>query len=167
MTELMPELRKLMRGADVLVGHNVEFDVRMLLQSGVEARLLPALHLCTWCCARHLWPDAPKYSNQTLRYWKELDVRTDGPSHRALPDAAVTEALLLLMLNEHTPEHLIHLTTKPVLQSKVGFGKHRGTPWSRVDTGYLRWLLSPNRQPPFDDETRYAAQYWLTQRGQT
>lgn len=158
--KIIKPLRKHLSKADAVVGHNLEFDLRMLLQSGVPEDILPSAKLCTWCCARHLWPDAPGYANQTLRYWRELDLR-QGPTHRALSDAMVTDALLQNMLKEATPERLIELTATPVLQTKIMFGKHRDKLWSQVDAEYCRWLLHPQRQPPFNDEVRFAAAHWL------
>jgi exodeoxyribonuclease X len=150
--------------ADVLVGHNLEFDERMLLQSGIPQSMLPPYRLCTWRCARHLWPDAPGYGNQTLRYHFELDVQPNGPPHRALPDAIVTDALLRHMLKECSIERLIELTSTPVLQTKVGFGKYRGKLWSEVDLSYLQWLNNPQREPPFNEEIKYAVAHWIQQR---
>jgi exodeoxyribonuclease X len=153
-------LRECFAQADIIAGHNLAFDLRMLAQSGVPEDILPPAKVCTWICARHLWPDAPNYANQTLRYWRELNLKT-GPSHRALDDALVTDALMQNMLKEVTPQRLIELTALPVLQTKVAFGKHRGKLWSEIDINYCRWLLDPRRQPPFNDEVRFAAQHWL------
>jgi len=159
--QIMPLLKKHFSIADAIVGHSLAFDIRMLLQSGVSEAILPPSRICTWLCARHLWPDAPGYSNQTLRYWHNLEVELNGFPHRALPDAIVTDALMLYMLRENLPERLIELTTTPVLQTKVLFGKHRGKLWSEIDIQYYRWLLHPKRQPPFNEEVRYAAAHWL------
>lgn len=164
MDKVIPILKKHFKESNIIVGHNLEFDIRMLLQSGVPEKTLPAARICTWKCARHLWTDAPRYSNQVLRYFKELDVKVEGPMHRALPDALVTDALLVCMLKETTAEKLIELTSKVILQTKISFGKHRGSLWKDVDPSYLKWLLDPRRQPPFDAEVLHVAQYWLDQR---
>jgi DNA polymerase III epsilon subunit-like protein len=156
----MPALRQYLSGVHAIVGHNLAFDLRMLTQSGVPDDIIPKEKICTWCCARHLWPDAPGFANQTLRYWRELKIKT-GPSHRALADAMVTDALLARMLLECTPQKLIELTATPVLQTKVPFGKFRGKLWKDVDIDYCRWLLHPNREPPFNDEVKFAARHWL------
>jgi exodeoxyribonuclease X len=150
--------------ADVLAAHNLEFDVRMLLQSGMRDYDLPKMRICTWRCARHLWPDAPGYGNQTLRYHFNLNVHPNGPPHRALPDAEVTDALLQHMLKINTPERLIELTSTMILQTKVGFGKHKGKLWSEVDISYLYWLTRPHHDPPFDDEIKHIANHWIQQR---
>lgn len=159
-SEIIQPMREHLRGAYAVVGHNLEFDLRMLKQSGVPDDILPPKKICTWLCSRHLWPNAPGHANQTLRYWRDLDLIT-GSSHRALSDAFVTYALFLEMLWEASPDQLIELTETPVLQTKIMFGKHRDKLWSEVDASYCRWLLDPQRQPPFNDEVRFAARYWL------
>lgn len=158
--EVIQPLREHLGGADAIVGHNLEFDLRMLKQSGVPDEIIPLKRICTWLCAKHLWPNAPGYANQTLRYWREIDLKL-WPMHRALTDACVTDALLIEMLMEASPEQLIELTETPVLQTKIMFGKHRGKLWSEVEADYCRWLLDPQRQPPFADEVRFAARHWL------
>ena len=42
--------------------HNAPFDMKFLPELG-----LPVID--TLQCAKHIWPDAPKHSNQVLRYW--------------------------------------------------------------------------------------------------
>jgi len=160
MTDIMGSLHTYFAVADIVAGHNLAFDLKMLLQSGVPDNILPSAKVCTWICARHLWPDAPGYANQTLRYWRGIDIPPSA-THRALSDATVTDALLQNMLKEATPEKLIELTATPVLQTKVMFGKHRDKLWSDVDANYCRWILDRNRQPPFNDEVRFAAAHWL------
>jgi exodeoxyribonuclease X len=161
MQQIMPMLAKYLKAADTLVGHNLAFDEAMLLQSGVPESRLPRQRICTWKCARHIWPDSPGYGNQTLRYWQEIDVEPNGPPHRALPDAIVTDALMRRMLQEHRPERLIELTATPVLQTKVMFGKYRGKLWSEIEPRYLVWLLHPHRNPPFNEEVQYVARHWV------
>ena len=84
--------------------------------------------------AKHLWPDAPGYGNQVLRYWLELPVDSDCVPHRALGDAQVTAQLLLkeLALVDGSVERLLELTETPVLLKTVSFGKHRGQLWKDV-----------------------------------
>jgi exodeoxyribonuclease X len=148
----------LIRTADYVAGHFVDFDLRMLAQSGfVSARPM----VCTWRCAKHLWPDAPAYGNQVLRYWLELVVpRTKRPPHRAITDALTTATLLAEMLKTTPMESLTVLTQTPVLLTKVTFGQYRGQTWREVrlkDRGYLSWILRQD----FGDDERHTAEHWL------
>jgi exodeoxyribonuclease X len=148
----------LIRSADCVAGHFIDFDLRMLAQSGFDAA---KPRVCTWQCARHLWPDAPAYGNQVLRYWLSLAVpRAARPPHRALTDALTTATLLTEMLKTRTIYELFILTHSPVLMTSVKFGKYRGLTWREVrlrDRGYLSWILKQD----FGADERHTAEHWL------
>lgn len=147
-----------------LAAHNLGFDWRMLVQSGVAEHRLSSRRICTWRCAQHLYPDAPGHSNQVLRYYLDLRVPLikSLPPHRALPDAVVTAALLQKMLETETPDNLEALTKKPVMLKTVRFGKHKGTEWKNLDSGYLNWILSKD----FDADAHHTARTVLEGRRQ-
>jgi exodeoxyribonuclease X len=154
--------------ADVLVAHNAIFDKGFINKSN-NADLIDKPWVCTWRCARHLWPDSPSHSNQVLRYWlpdlnKELYVGDQTaimklPPHRALVDAWVTAHIFKRMLAERSIDELIDLSTKPVLERTCRFGMHYDKPWSQVPKSYLRWML--NQKPGFDEDVVYTAKYHL------
>lgn len=173
--------------AVIFCAHNAEFDRRLIEQS-VRASgwqglpILPELTIDTWVCARHLWPEAPGYGNQTLRYWLGLDERypemtkfleiMNLPPHRAAPDVVVTGYLLWHMLQENPADELLRLTETPVLQVTCNMPKHRGKTWAevaRVDPGYMRWMLDqgPEVKLPggaksgFDADTIHTLKYHL------
>lgn len=147
----------------VVVAHNAAFDQQFIQQ--LDEIMGSAPWICTWRCAMHIWPDAPSHSNQVLRYWLDLQVALppDLYPHRALYDTLVTEAILRRMLETHTLEELLHLTTQPVLLETCRFGKHRGTPWREVPRDYLQWVL---RQGDMDADVRHTAAHWLRPQGQ-
>lgn len=140
--------------------HNAEFD-QGVLPSVMRARNLigspqylvdgtqPSVDwIDTYRCAMHLWPDAPRYGNQVLRYWLGLDVsdmpeEAGGIVHRALYDTWCTAKMLLRMLETHTPEKLVELSGRPVdLSSRLmGFGKHGKLRWAECPRDYLRWIV--------------------------
>lgn len=135
----------------LVVAHNAEFDRGFL----PEFHALP--WLCTWRCARHLWPEAPSHSVQVLRYW--LGLKIDTPAelapHRALYDVVVTREILRVMLGVRTLQELIVLQDQPVMLTTIPFGKHRGQRWNTVPRDYLAWLL---RQPDLDRDVRHTAE---------
>lgn len=146
---------KVLRGT-VLAAHNMEFDFQFL-EPHVGS---DATRLCTYRCARHLYPDAPNYRNQTLRYY--LDCEPPGKylaklaPHRALYDAICTAYILAHMLVERTVDDLIELTGQPVLLKTVSFGQHRGALWEKVPRDYLRWILSKD----FDVDVVHTAKHY-------
>lgn len=134
------------------VAHNAEFDSRFLPVSGDW--------ICTWRCAKAIWPDSPSHSNQCLRYWLELfsepEIRA-MPPHRAMADAWVTAHVLLRMLEDHTPDQLLEITRAPLLLRTVHFGKWRGKRWEEVEKSYLDWILS--KQTDFDRDVVHTARH--------
>lgn len=121
--------------------HNSPFDMGFLPE-------LTRPWIDTLQCARHIWPDAPGYGNQVLRYWLGLEpdpALLEGLApHRALYDTAVTAELLRTMLRDHSAEELVRLSTTPLLLVTCNFKKYRGTPWSEVPRDYLRWMVREN-----------------------
>ncbi len=133
----------------ILVAHNAAFD-RQFLLLGAHWRWL-----CTKRVAMHIWPDAPNFKNQTLRYWRDLNVETFGlPPHRALGDALVTAALLRDQLaspefsgevgrHRWDVDEIIAWVDSPISLATWPFGKFFGQPIAAADTGYIEWALSP------------------------
>jgi exodeoxyribonuclease X len=125
------------------------------------ADYLPFRDVCTQQCAKHMWPDAPRYSNQVLRYYLDLAVpRLDYPPHRAPSDAVVTSSLIQRMLDYRTVPELVAMTTAPVLLKTCMIGQWRGRLWADVDPGMLRWILARD----FDDDVKHTCRFWLAQR---
>ena len=143
----------------ILVAQNNRFD---------EAFLRHVIGERTWIdtyrCAIRLYPDAPKHTNQVLRYLLKpegLIKELAEPSHRAGPDAYVTAHLLREMLKIASVDQLIAWSSEPALLSKVGFGKHFGLSWANVHGDYLRWVLGQD----MGEDVLFTARYWLEQRG--
>lgn len=143
---------------DVMVCHNLAFDVKMIEQTwpGIT---LPVRRICTWRSALHLYPSAQAHNLQYLRYYLNLHLNTKqyGLPHRALCDAFVTWHVLQRMLQTNSLESLIELTNRPVLLRTIRFGKHSGSLWSDVPKDYLKWVL----QQDFDEDTKHTAWHHL------
>lgn len=127
-----------MEAGDVFAAHNAKFE-RAFFGGGNFP------WICTLQCAKHIFPDAPGFSNQVLRYW--LGVDGDGmdadlamPPHRAGPDTLVTAFVLRRLIFATSVQRLIELTAEPVLLQSVTFGKHRGMKWSELPADYLQWI---------------------------
>jgi exodeoxyribonuclease X len=156
-----PTLEKHLSEHGTPVFHNAEFDVRMIKQTWPG--IVIASYICTYRVALHLWPDAPRHSNQVLRYWLGLEpkIKTNLPPHRALADAAVTAAILDKMMETVDEERMLELTTMSAVLHRVRFGKHVDWLWSDVPHDYLRWIL---RNGEFDHDVIYTAKHYLENR---
>ena len=142
-----------------LVAHSAKFERQWLTDELTGG--LP--FVCTYKCALRLWPDAPSHSNQSLRYWRKpagLDRAIAHVAHRAGPDAYVTAFHLRDMLALASLEQLVAWSAEPALQVRCRFGKHRGTPWSQLDDGFLRWVADRD----FDADTQFTVAHELRRR---
>src|SRR3972149_10195266 len=121
-------------GVFVFCAHNADFEKSFFNPEGSR-------WIDTYKCALRLWPDAPKHTNQVLRYF--LDGCDPGrlgmPPHRALPDCHVTALILIKCLELEDMEQLLAWSDAPPLLPRVPMGKHFGKPWSEVPTDYLEW----------------------------
>ncbi|GBQ86510.1 DNA polymerase III subunit epsilon [Asaia krungthepensis NRIC 0535] len=93
---------------DMLVAHHIAFERHFLTDAMTGG--LP--WLCTLRASQKLWPEAPRHTNQILRYWLGLDLdrHLASPAHRAGPDAYVTAHILMRQLALASPEELFRLT---------------------------------------------------------
>lgn len=123
-----------------LAAHRASFEQRWC----VPALTRGLAWICTYKCALRLWPDAPTYSNQGLRYWRRptgLDRQTSLPAHRAGPDAYVTAHHLRDMLALVPVETLIAWSAEPALLPRVPYGAYRGRVWRDLDSASLNSIL--------------------------
>jgi exodeoxyribonuclease X len=146
---------------EVFAAHNAPYD-RQFFGGGDTP------WICTRKVAMRLWPDAPNHQNQTLRYWLDIDGQYHfmpdraQPSHRAGPDTYVTAHLILKALEATTISQMVEWTNQPsLLPGAIQFGKHRGTPWSKVVPSYLDWIVKQN---DMDADVKFTARHWLNRR---
>jgi exodeoxyribonuclease X len=164
----------------VYVAHNAEFDRAMLEAAGFP----PGRWLCTWRLAMHVWPLAPSYKNEALRYWLGYDTlpwekgaAPAGQTHRAAHDVAVTALVLSRMLldieelavgafSENSTDALIAWADSPVLLTgKMGFGKHGDLTWPEVGAmhvDYLQWMIREEKKKPgsWDKDKLHTAKHY-------
>ena len=142
-----------------LVAHSCAFERQFITESVTGA--IP--WICTYKVAMHVWPDAPRHSNQVLRYWRNLnlDNALAMPPHRAGPDAWVTAHLLADLAQHVTIDQMVAWTKEPRPMPKLTFGKHRGQTWEQVPGDYLDWML---RQVDMDGDTVWHARQEILRR---
>ncbi len=144
---------------DALVAHNCAFERQFI----TKATTGDIPWICTHKVAMHVWPEAPRHSNQVLRYWRGLVLDKDlaMPPHRAGPDAWVT-AHLLADLARYAPfDQMVSWTKEPRPMPNLTFGKHKGTLWGQVPIDYLEWML---RQTDMDQDVLWHARQEVRRR---
>lgn len=129
-------------GVEIFAAHNADFERQFFSRPGVR-------WIDTYKCALRLWPEAPKHTNQVLRYYLEgCDPGSLGmPPHRALPDCQVTARILIRCFEKEGIEQLVAWSDEPPLLPRVPLGKHRDKPWSEVPTDYLEWAVKQDFEP--------------------
>ena len=152
-----------MVGVIAFAAHNIKTEKSLI--SGDLTRGLP--WICTYKNAVRLWPDMASHSNGSVRYHlnpEGLDRAMAFPPHRALPDSYVTAHILLEQLKLESWADLASWSNKPVLTPRCRIGKWRGdgkgTPWTEVDSGFLRWVLDKD----FSEDDLFTARWHLDQR---
>lgn len=149
----------------IIFAHNAAFD------SGFIPELRARRWLCTKRLAQHVFPDAPAFNNQVLRYWLGHDkISLEGKlPHRAAADIIVTEAILWSEVDEYLQhngddlEAFLTFADAPVFMKTMPFGKHRG-PMVDVPTDYIRWALGPRGLTEIDPDLRFTLETILLQR---
>lgn len=137
-------------GIEYIVGHNVDFDWRMLGKPEVK-------RICTLALARSLWPDIDSHSLGAMVYHVSIDKnearrRVKGAHSAAadiqmVVDVLLPEILIKVMPRGATWSDLWELSERARIPTVMPFGKHKGVPLGDVPSDYKRWLLN---QPDVD-----------------
>lgn len=120
--------------------HNDKFEQNFWPDMGASALLMP--WICTWKCAMRIWPEAPGFGNQVLKYWLKLYAPNSlaFPPHRAGPDSYVTALILQRMIELKGVEQLAGWSLEGPRFPRIPLGKHRGEEWAAIPWSYLDWV---------------------------
>ena len=151
---------------NILVAHNINFDLKMLAKEGFLWR---GGIIDTLKCSRHLIDEIDRFSLQFLRYElglyrsEEIEAESLGlelKAHSALSDAFHVKLLYRYLTEMADDARLMELTMEPVLIKKFVFGKYKDHYLEEVamnDAGYLRWMLDQ----AIDEDLEYSIKYHL------
>ncbi len=121
--------------------------------------------ICTYKVALRIWPDAPRHTNQVLRYFLDIDLpdALAMPPHQAGPDAFVTAHVLrkIIESGEASLEDMVRWSAGPALLPRIPFGKHRGAKWEDVPSDYLDWIVNKS---DLDGDVKANASHHLKKR---
>lgn len=135
----------------IVFGHNVQFDCRMLTAEG----LLPGEYVkaCTLRMARNMWPDLHEENeNHKLGTLAIMFGLETGPAHRAMGDCVTCLNLLRHIAatgQVSTFDELLALGLRTLSpETKITFGKHRGTKLKDLPSSYQQWLMGQSDMDP-------------------
>jgi DNA polymerase-3 subunit epsilon/exodeoxyribonuclease X len=168
-TQSFKKLMECNERENILIGHNIAFDLEMLAQSGFvwEGRVIDTLRL-----TKHLISECELFGLQFLRY--ELRLYKQEKSileHYGIKDALVAhnalfDAFIIKLLFEYHKESvdfdaMVRLSQTKVLLQKLSFGKYRACFIEEIalsDRAYLEWML---HKAEIDEDLRYSLEYYL------
>ncbi len=125
--------------AEYIIGHNVDYDWKVINQPNVK-------RICTLALAKKVWPNLDSYNQSALLYFIEGNNAREKlkNAHSALADVKNCEILLRAICNGlaiNTAEELWAQSEVARIPTHIGFGKHKGTLISEIPKDYKEWLL--------------------------
>jgi exodeoxyribonuclease X len=144
---------------DAYCAHNSRFDSEFFRPAGIP--WLDTYRLALW-----LWPEAPSFKLNALRYWLKLKLAPPPElmqrAHSAAWDAYLCAAVLRKCCMEGaTWEDMLAVSNEPAVLPRLTFGKWAMKPIAEIDEGYLSWLL---KQPDMDQDAKHTAMIELARR---
>jgi exodeoxyribonuclease X len=137
--------------ASYLIGHNVDYDWRVIGQPDIK-------RICTKALSSLLWPFADSHSQSAMIY---LHYRSEAPAllrnaHAALDDVQNCRILVVKILDAMSVrlgrqvsgwEELWELSEDARIPRIIRFGKHSGKAIEDIPDDYKRWLLGTEIDP--------------------
>lgn len=136
---------------EYLIGHNVDFDWKVLGEPAVK-------RVCTLALARSLWPDCDSHTLGALLYLV-APAAVSTRLHGAFEDCIAAQHVLGAILAHpslaavDTWEALWQASEAARVPAVMPYGKHKGLELAKVPADYKRWLLG---QPDVDPYLRKA-----------
>jgi exodeoxyribonuclease X len=138
---------------DYIIGHNVDYDWRVIGQPNIK-------RICTQALSRKLWPGADSHSQSAMIY---LHYRSEASAllrnaHAALDDVKNCRRLLAKIIDALAEQlgrplagwdELWELSEEARIPSIINFGKHKGAAIADLPSDYKRWLLGQADLDPF------------------
>ena len=174
------------------VGHNVQFDQRMLQLNHVRHSdgEFPELFdesrwICTLKLAKKLFAEDPEFKNLTLSFlWFKFGLNKTC-THKIIPHSAEDDVYMtykvlshlvniaiernLIDTNKEVGSQVVALANTPILYSVMTIGKHKGMVMTDVPMNYLEWMImnmdvmNPE-MPNFDADLAYTVEVEITRR---
>lgn len=137
---------------DYVIGHNVDFDWRVMGSPNVK-------RICTLALSRHLWPDLDSHKQGAMMYFLFGAAARDQvkDAHNALCDAKMCEQILWSCVGElaqrdiccETMEDIWKVSEIARVPTVMTFGKHKGAAIKDVPADYVRWYLKQAETDPY------------------
>jgi exodeoxyribonuclease X len=144
---------------DAYCAHNSRFDSEFFRPDRIP--WLDTYRLALW-----LWPEAPSFKLNALRYWLRLKLSPPPEvvqrAHSAAWDAYLCAAVLRRCCMEGAIwKDMLAVSNEPAVLPRFTFGKWAMKPVAEVDADYLEWML---KQQDMDVDAKHTAMVELQRR---
>lgn len=139
---------RLPEGTTHLIGHNVDFDWRVIGEPDVK-------RICTLALARQMWPEMDSHSLGACVYRvlrPDLAREALRSAHDARMDVSLCVSVLAAICAARQPANLDDLwrmSEQARVPTHMPFGKHKGMPIADVPRDYKAWLLRQDDVDPY------------------
>jgi len=130
--------------ADYIIGHNVDFDWRVMGNPNAK-------RICTLALCRYLWPELDSHKQGAMMYFLfGADAQEQVKlAHCALDDVRMCQQILHACVGELIQRGICCDTWEDIWQASeiarkptvMSFGKWKGTAVKDVPRDYMRWYL--------------------------
>jgi len=153
------DLQAQSKEAMVISGHNISYDLRALRRYVTIP--LNTLTLCTMKLGRKYNPESPNHKLVELHNY--LGLTGDYAAHSALDDVFMHENIVNYYVSKlgFTYQALARQQMQPTLLKIMPFGKHKGTEFAVLDSGYMEYML---RIQDLDNDVRFSMENELSTR---
>jgi DNA polymerase III, epsilon subunit and related 3''-5'' exonucleases len=144
---------------DILIGHNIDFDWRMLGQPDIP-------RICTLALSRFMFPEVDSHTQSAMLYMIAREYGAEErmramlkDAHAALDDVRNCSVLLRYLLrhaaksghNVASWEAVHALSEIARIPTIMGFGKHKGTAIEpgQLDASYVQWYRRQAETDPY------------------
>lgn len=142
--------RTMPKGEAYIIGHNVDFDIRVAANAGVDVSQYKAI--CTLAIMRNLYPDADSHTLGAMSCMLDYDYARENmkDAHGAAADVVMTARLLYIICkrqNITSMDQLYEFSEFARIPTHFTFGKLKGMAISDAaknadGQGYMRWVIN-------------------------
>lgn len=142
--------RLMPQGAAYIIGHNIDFDIRVAANAGVDVSQYKAI--CTLAMVRNLYPDADSHTLGAMSCMLDYEYARANmkDAHGAAADVVMTARLLYIICKQQgitSMDQLYEFSELARIPTHFAFGKLKGMAISEAaqnadGQSYMRWVIN-------------------------
>lgn len=145
------------KGAAYIIGHNIDFDIRVAANAGVDVSQYKAI--CTLAIMRNLYPDADSHTLGAMSCMLDRKFAREHikDAHGAAADVVMCARLLHQVCKQmgiNDMQKLYEFSEFARVPTHMTFGKHKGKAIADMaqdydGQGYLKWVVNTLADQPY------------------